>query len=73
MDEGVDDELEVACRVVWSLEAGVEGQWRSMSGPYGERTEALARLEWCRVHAAPAVSYRLVRETTRVTTAVEDA
>ncbi|MFD3808247.1 hypothetical protein ACFWTC_32750 [Streptomyces sp. NPDC058619] len=69
-DDGGESETD--CRVVWWVESGFGGQWRSLSGTSDERDEALERLEWCRVHAPPAVSYRLVRRTTRVTTAVED-
>ncbi|GAA2657114.1 hypothetical protein GCM10010425_84980 [Streptomyces spororaveus] len=69
---GDGGETETDCQVVWSVESGLDGQWRSVSGACDERAEALERLEWCRVHAPPPVSYRLVRRTTRVTTAAED-
>ncbi|THA79762.1 hypothetical protein [Streptomyces sp. A0592] len=66
------EEAEADRRVVWWVEAGSDGQWRSVSEPCDERDMALERLRWCRVHAPPAVSYGLVRRTTRVTMAVED-
>ncbi|MEU2080080.1 hypothetical protein [Streptomyces sp. NPDC013489] len=72
MNEETDGETEVDNRTASSVEVGLNGQWRPASGPYGERAQALAQLEWSRALAAPAVSYRLIRETTTVTTTIED-
>ncbi|MBP2348909.1 MULTISPECIES: hypothetical protein [Streptomyces] len=66
------EETEANRRVVRWVEAGFDGQWGSVSEPCNEWDTALERLQWCRVHAPLAVSYRLVRMTARVTSGVEN-
>ncbi len=58
--------------VVWTIQAGHEGQWRALEARFHEQDAAIEHLEWCRVHAPRSVSHRLIRETTTVTTEIED-
>lgn len=58
--------------VVWTVQAGHEGQWQSLEAKFRERDAAIEHLQWCRVHAPRSVSHRLIRETTTVTTEIED-
>lgn len=57
---------------VWAVRVGYQGRWHTTTEGYKVRDEAVERLGWLRSLAAPSVSYQLIRETTTVTTVVED-
>lgn len=59
--------------VVWAVQAGYEGTWRTLPSRFSEREEAMHQLDWARTHAPRSVLHRLIRETTTVTREVEDA
>ena len=65
--------MSMAADEVWEVQAGCDGQWRSVGSPTRERHNALQQLEWFRAHAPHTISHRLVRETTTVTFTIEDA
>ena len=58
---------------VWHVEAGCDGRWRPVAGPFPTRAAAVTDLEWRRTTAHKAVAHRLTRtDTTRTTTIEED-
>lgn len=57
---------------VWHVEAGRDGRWRPVAGPFPARSIAIADLEWRRTTAPPAIAHRLRRTDTTRTTTVEE-